>query len=114
MMWLCTYIPYHRCPNRPAQRKVASGSVHVDNTDIGCLDHFIVWIELGKSAKYSKKKCIIRGRHLDSNKAIEEKRVAKGGIRTHCLLHSTVSVYIPLSYQGMVVEYIHVHVYTHH
>ena len=32
-----------------------SGNVHVDNTDIGCSDHFLVWMELGRTAKNFKK-----------------------------------------------------------
>ena len=32
-----------------------SGDVHVDTTDIGCSDHFLVWVELGRAAKNSKK-----------------------------------------------------------
>ena len=28
-----------------------SENVHVDNTDIGCSDHFLVWMELGRTAK---------------------------------------------------------------
>ena len=32
-----------------------SGNVHVDNTDIGCSDHFLVWMELGRTAKNEKR-----------------------------------------------------------
>ena len=32
-----------------------SGNVHVDNTDIGCSDHFLVWMELGRTAKKEKR-----------------------------------------------------------
>ena len=42
-----------------------SGNVHVDITDIGCSDHFLVWVELGRTAKNSKKgKRVIRRRRL--------------------------------------------------
>ena len=33
------------------QLMAVSGNVHVDNTDIGCSDHFLVWVELGRTAK---------------------------------------------------------------
>ena len=33
----------------------ASGSVQVDNTDIGTSDHVLVWIELGRTARFVKK-----------------------------------------------------------
>ena len=42
-----------------------SGNVHVDNTDIGCSDHFLVWMELGRKAKNFKKKRVIRRWHLE-------------------------------------------------
>ena len=32
------------------QLMAVSGNVHVDNTDIGCSDHFLEWMELGKTA----------------------------------------------------------------
>ena len=32
-----------------------SRNVHVDNTDIGCSDHFLAWMELGRTAKNFKK-----------------------------------------------------------
>ena len=38
---------------------VASGEVHVESTDIGCSDHFLVWMELGRVAK-----CSTRDRHV--------------------------------------------------
>ena len=28
----------------------ASGDVHVDSLDIGCSDHFLVWMELGRAS----------------------------------------------------------------
>ena len=38
----------------------------MDGTDIGSSDHFLVWIELGRASKTSKKrKCVIRRWHLD-------------------------------------------------
>ena len=38
----------------------------VDGTDIGSSDHFLVWIELGRANKTSKKrKYVIRRWHLD-------------------------------------------------
>ena len=33
-----------------------SGNVHVDGTDIGSSDHFLVWMELGWATKTSKKR----------------------------------------------------------
>ena len=43
-----------------------SGNVHVDITDIGCSDHFLVWVELGRTATNSKKeKHVIRRWRLD-------------------------------------------------
>ena len=33
----------------------ASGVVHVDTSDIGCSDHFLVWMELGRACKKSHK-----------------------------------------------------------
>ena len=39
----------------------ASGNVHLDTTDIGCSDHFLIWVELGRTAKNSEKgKRVIR------------------------------------------------------
>ena len=40
-----------------------SGNVHVDNTDIGCSDHFLVWMESAKAFK--KEKRVIRRRRLE-------------------------------------------------
>ena len=36
--------------------------VHVDSTDVGCSDHYLVWMELGRTTKtYTKKaKRVIR------------------------------------------------------
>ena len=49
-----------------AQLIAVSGNVHVDTTDIGCSDHFLVLVELGKAAKNSKKgKHVIRRWRLD-------------------------------------------------
>ena len=44
-----------------------SGNVHVDGTDIGSSDHFLVWMELGRATKTSKKRkhVIIRRWRLD-------------------------------------------------
>ena len=33
----------------------ASGYVHVDSTDIGCSDHYLVWMELGRTTKTTRK-----------------------------------------------------------
>ena len=44
-----------------AQLKAVSGNVLVDTTDIGCSDHFLVWVELGRAAKnYEKGKHVLR------------------------------------------------------
>ena len=37
------------------QLMAVSGNVHVDNTDIGCSGHLLVWMELGRTAKNFKK-----------------------------------------------------------
>ena len=43
-----------------------SGAVQVDCTDIGASDHFLVWLELGRTTKCIKKgKRVIRRWHLD-------------------------------------------------
>ena len=48
------------------QLMAVSGNVHVDNTDIGCSDHFLVWMELGRTAKnFKKEKPVIRRWHLE-------------------------------------------------
>ena len=39
-----------------AQLLEVSGNVHVDGTDIGSSDHFLVWMGLGWASKTSKKK----------------------------------------------------------
>ena len=42
------------------------GDVQVDSTDIGCSDHYLVWMELGMSGKFNKKrKRVIRRWRLD-------------------------------------------------
>ena len=33
----------------------ASGDVHVDSTDRGCSDHYLVWMELGRATKTTRK-----------------------------------------------------------
>ena len=49
-----------------AQLLRESGDVCIDSTDIGMSDHFLVWLELGRTAKNSRKqKCTIRRRRLD-------------------------------------------------
>ena len=49
-----------------AQLLEVSGNVHVDGTDIGSSDHFLVWMELSRATKTSKKrKCVIRRWRLD-------------------------------------------------
>ena len=48
------------------QLMAVSGNAYVDNTDIGCSDHFSVWMELGRTAKnFKKEKCVIRRWHLE-------------------------------------------------
>ena len=54
---------------------VASGEVHVESTDIGCSDHFLVWMELGRVAKCStREKRVIRKWRLDRFDDEEVKR----------------------------------------
>ena len=49
-----------------AQLLEVSGNVHVDGTDIGSSDHLLVWMELGRASKISKKrKRVIRRWRLD-------------------------------------------------
>ena len=49
-----------------AQLLEVSGNVHVDGTDIGSSDHLLVWMELGRASKTSKKrKRVIRRWRLD-------------------------------------------------
>ena len=49
-----------------AQLLEVSGNVHVDGTDIGSSDHFLVWMELDRATKTSKKrKRVIRRWRLD-------------------------------------------------
>ena len=51
-----------------------SGNVHVDGTDIGSSDHLLVWMELGRASKTSKKrKRVIRRWRLDRFGDDEEK-----------------------------------------
>ena len=48
-----------------ASRK-ASGDVCVDASDIGCLDHFLVWMDFGRACKLTKScRKIIKKWHLD-------------------------------------------------
>ena len=43
-----------------------SGVVQVDRTDIGASDNYLVWMELGRTSKHSRKgKCVIRKWQLD-------------------------------------------------
>ena len=39
-----------------AQLMAASGNVKVDNTNIGCSDHFLVWMGIGRLTNRSRKK----------------------------------------------------------
>ena len=49
-----------------AQLLEVSGNVHVEGTDIGSSDHLLVWMELGRAFKTSKKRtCVIRRWRLD-------------------------------------------------
>ena len=49
-----------------AQLMKASGYVHVDSTDIGCSDHYLVWMELGRTTKTTRKaKRVIRKWRLE-------------------------------------------------
>ena len=44
----------------------ASGYVHVDSTDIRCSDHYLVWMELGRTTKTTRKaKRVIRKWRLE-------------------------------------------------
>ena len=45
-----------------------SGEVYVDYSDIGMSDHFLVWLELGRAAKYCRKqKGTIRKQGFDTS-----------------------------------------------
>ena len=49
-----------------SQLMAVSGNVQVDNIDIECSDHFLVWMELGRTSKnFKKEKCVIRRWHLE-------------------------------------------------
>ena len=49
-----------------AQLMKASGYVHVDSTDIGCSDDYLVWMELGRTTKTTRKaKRVIRKWRLE-------------------------------------------------
>ena len=50
-----------------------SGNVHVEN--IGCSDHFLVWMELGRAAKNFKENFVIRRWRLER---LEEDEVKLG------------------------------------
>ena len=64
------------------QLMAVSGDVHVDTTDIGCSDHFLVWVELGRAAKNSKKgKRVIRRWRLDRFGDDEVKLRYQNGLR---------------------------------
>ena len=64
------------------QLMTVSGDVHVDTTDIGCSDHFLVWVELGRAAKNSKKgKRVIRRWRLDRFGDDEVKLRYQNGLR---------------------------------
>ena len=40
--------------------------MHVDSTDIGCSDHYLVWMELGRTTKTTRKaKRVIRKWRLE-------------------------------------------------
>ena len=65
-----------------AQLMAESGNVHVDTIDIGCSDHFLVWVELGRAAKNSKKgKRVIRRWRLDRFGDDEVKLRYQSGLR---------------------------------
>ena len=65
-----------------AQLMVVSGNVHVDTTDIGCSDHFLVWMELGRAAKSPKNgKHVIRRWCLDRFGDDEVKLRYQDGLR---------------------------------
>ena len=65
-----------------AQLMAVSGNVHVDITDIGCSDHFLVWVELGRTAKNSKKaKHVIRRWRLERFWDDEVKLRYQNGLR---------------------------------
>ena len=65
-----------------AQLVAVSGNVHVDITGTGCSDHFVVWVELGRTAKNSKKgKRVIRRWRLDRFGDDELKLRYQNGLR---------------------------------
>ena len=48
------------------QLLVVSGNVIVDSRNIGCSDHFFVWMEIGRVTKRGNKvKCVLRRWHLE-------------------------------------------------
>ena len=60
----------------------ALGNVHVDCTDVGCLDHYLVWMELGRTTKTTRKaKCVIRKWLLERFKDKEVKLKYQNAVR---------------------------------
>ena len=57
--------------------------MHVDITDIGCSDHFLVWRELGRTTK--KGKHVIRRWCLDRLADDEVKLRYQNGLRAKCM-----------------------------
>ena len=57
--------------------------MHVDDTDIGSSDHFLVWMEFGRATKTSKKrKRVVRRWHLDGFGDDEVKLSYQNALRT--------------------------------
>ena len=66
------------CHNRCS----ANGSTRECTTDIGCSDHILAWVELGRAAKNSKKgKRVIRRWRLDRFGDDEVKLRYQNGLR---------------------------------
>ena len=72
------------------QLMAVSGNVHVDNTDIGCSDHFLVWMELGRTAKNFKEE-----KRVQWNLSTAGLRRA-AGLSTTAITHGTE--YLPYTY----------------
>ena len=72
-----------------AQLLEVSGNVHVDGTDIGCSDHFLVWMELGPASKTSKKiKHVIKRWHLSKFGDDEVKLSYQNTLMAEVYMHS--------------------------
>ena len=67
-----------------AQLLEVSGNMHVDGTDIGSSDHFLVWMELSRATKSPKRKCVIRRWCLD--RFGDDEKVVNSTVERICVI----------------------------